>query len=357
MAECLRLARRGKGYVSPNPLVGAVIVKNERVIGRGYHQRFGGAHAEINALREAGRKARGATLYVNLEPCSHYGNTPPCTDTIIASGIRRVVVGMIDPNPLVKGRGVRSLISAGVKVHVGTLGDECRMLNEFFIKKVMTGLPFVTLKIAQTLDGKIALPNRRSEWVTSEESRRRVHQLRAEHDAVLVGANTARLDNPRLTVRLVEGRNPRRILLDGNLRTPVSSRLFSDAHRTRTIVIVREGGNRAMERKKRTLQRRGVEIIEAKANRTGRLDLTAVMKSLAHHNFLSVLVEGGQQVFTQFLEERIVDRLLIFIAPKIYGWAGVPAFGEIKRPLRFSSSCVEQSGDDLLIQFDLRKSK
>ena len=357
MVECLRLARRGKGYVSPNPLVGSVIVKDGRDIGRGYHKKFGRAHAEMNALQEAGRKARGATLYVNLEPCTHYGKTPPCTDAIVEAGIRRVVVGMIDPNPLVKGRGVRSLISAGVKVHVGALADECQTLNEFFAKKMTTGLPFVTVKVAQTLDGKIALPNRRSQWITSEESRRHVHQLRSEYDAVLIGANTATLDDPRLTVRLVRGRNPKRVLLDGNLSTPLSSHLFSDAGRSRTIVVVRRAGTKEIERKKRILQHRGVQIVEITGNRAGTIHLRTVLKSLVDHNILSVLVEGGQQVFTQFLEQRLVDRMLIFVAPKIYGSVGVPGFGRMRGAGSFSLSSVERIGEDVLIRCDIQKRK
>ena len=354
MAECLRLARRGAGYVSPNPLVGSVIVKDGRVIGRGYHKKFGGAHAEMNALQEAGRNTRGATLYVNLEPCSHYGKTPPCTDAIVEAGIRRVVVGMIDPNPLVKGRGVRSLLSAGVKVQVGTLANDCQRLNEFFVKKMTRGLPFVSLKVAQTLDGKIASPNHLSRWITSEKSRKRVHQLRSEYDAVIIGANTARIDDPRLTVRLVKGRNPKRVLLDGNLSTTLSSHLFSDADLSRTIVIVREHGNKEIERKKRILEQRGVEIVEVKGNRAGTIELRTVLKWLADHDILSVLVEGGQRVFTQFLEQRLVDRLLVFVAPKLYGSVGVPGFGRIMHAVSFSSSSVEKIGEDVLIQGDVQ---
>jgi diaminohydroxyphosphoribosylaminopyrimidine deaminase/5-amino-6-(5-phosphoribosylamino)uracil reductase len=357
MAECLQLARQGKGYVSPNPLVGSVIVKDGKVITRGYHQKFGEAHAEINALREAGLKARGATLYVNLEPCSHYGKTPPCTDAIVASGIRRVVIGMIDPNPAVKGRGVRALRSAGVKVQVGTLVDKCQTLNEFFIKRVTKGLPFVTLKVAQTLDGKIASPNRRSQWITSEESRRYVHQLRSEYDAVLIGANTASLDDPRLTVRLVKGRSPKRVLLDGNLSTPLSSHLFNDGGRSRTMTVVRRHGNKEIERRKRLLEQRGIRLVEMKENRAGTINLRSVLKSLADHDILSVLVEGGQQLFTQFLEQRLVDRLLIFVAPKIYGSVGVPGFGKIRGAGNLSLSSVEKIGDDVLIQCDVQTRK
>jgi diaminohydroxyphosphoribosylaminopyrimidine deaminase/5-amino-6-(5-phosphoribosylamino)uracil reductase len=355
MLQCIELARRGKGYVSPNPLVGAVIVKDKRIVGKGYHQKFGEAHAEINALRDAGRKARVATLYVNLEPCSHYGKTPPCTDAIISSGIRRVVVGMIDPNPLVKGRGIRALSSAGVEVRTGILSRECRELNEFFVKKMTTGLPFVMLKIAQTLDGKIALPNGHSRWITSKESRKRVHQLRAEYDAVLVGAKTVQLDDPRLTVRFVKGRNPKRILVDGSLSTPLSSRLFSDGFRSQTIAFVRQSERGEIERKKEILERRGVQIFEIHGRRDGTLPLKSVLESLADMNILSVLVEGGQRVFTQFLEEGLVDRVLVFVAPRVYGCDGVPAFGHLRHAFDYSSSTVEWLGRDLLIQFEARR--
>jgi diaminohydroxyphosphoribosylaminopyrimidine deaminase/5-amino-6-(5-phosphoribosylamino)uracil reductase len=355
MLQCIELARRGKGYVSPNPLVGAVIVKGERVVGRGYHRKFGEAHAEINALRNAGRKARGATLYVNLEPCSHHGKTSPCTDAIISSGIRRVVVGMIDPNPLVKGKGIRALTSAGVEVRAGILIEECRTLNEFFVKKMTRGLPFVTLKVAQTLDGKITLPSKPSQWITSRESRKRVHQLRAEYDAVLVGARTALLDDPQLTVRLVKGRNPKRILLDGTLSTPLSSGLFSDGLRSQTIVLIQQSGSKRVERKKLILERRGVQIVEIPGRKDGALPLKAVLKSLAGLNILSVLVEGGQRVFTQFLDEGLVDRLLVFVAPKIYGCDGVPAFGHLRHAYDHSTSSIERVGSDFLVQWEARR--
>jgi len=357
MTECLRLARLGKGLVSPNPLVGAVIVKEGKIVGKGYHRKFGEAHAERNALHDAGRRAQGATLYVNLEPCSHYGKTPPCADAIISAGIRQVVIGLTDPNPLVKGKGIRALTSAGIKVREEVLPKECKELNAFFVKKMTTGLPFVTLKVAQTLDGKIALASNRSHWITSEESRKRVHELRSEYDAVLIGANTARLDDPRLTVRLVEGRNPKRILLDGNLSTPLPVCLFSDRLRSQTMVFVRQDGDEEVERKKRILERRGVEIVESSRNRVGTIDLKRVLKLLADHNILSVLVEGGQHVFTQFLEEEVVDRLLIFLAPKVYGCGGLPAFGNVRNSFSFSLSSVEKIGGDLLLRCDARKRK
>src|SRR5437660_11091013 len=211
MLECLSLAARGAGHVSPNPLVGCVIVKRGRVIGRGFHRRFGSPHAEVNAIRSAHEPVRGATLYVNLEPCHIYGKTPPCTDLIIESGIAHVVVGMKDPNPRMKGRGIRNLRRAGIRVTMGILERECRRINEFFARFITTGLPFVTLKIAQSLDGKIG--GSKVGWITGRASGKLVHMLRSRHDAVLVGAGTVVKDNPRLTVRHIRGRNPVRIVL------------------------------------------------------------------------------------------------------------------------------------------------
>lgn len=353
MSECLELARKGLGYVSPNPLVGAVLVKNGRVIGKGYHQKFGGPHAEIMAIENARAKVEGATLYVNLEPCAHYGKTPPCTEAIISHGIRRVVVGMIDPNPLVKGRGIRSLRAAGIEVTAGVLQHECQQLNESFVKRVTTGLPFVALKIAQSLDGKIARPDRRSEWITSVESRKYVHQLRAQYDVVLVGARTVSLDNPRLTVRYVKGRNPRRIVLDGNLTSPASSYLFKDRHRAQTIVFCREDTNELLARKKMILQQEGVQVVEMKAAPNGRIELRNVLKELASMGVNSVLVEGGQEVFTQFVSEKLVDKAHIFIAPVVFGCKGLPAFGDLSavaQSRKFTSMRVETIGSDLLVE-------
>ena len=359
MAQCLELASRGSGHVSPNPLVGAVIVKRGEIIGRGYHEKFGGDHAEIRAIGNAKGKVAGATLYVNLEPCSHFGKTPPCTVAIIARRIRRVVVGTIDPNPLVRGKGIRSLRSVGIEVRVGVLKNECKKLNEFFLKHASTGLPFIALKIAQTLDGKIAHADGASKWITSRESRQYVHGLRVQYDAVLIGATTARIDNPRLTVRLVKGRNPMRILLDGNLSAPPSSHLFTDSHRSKTIVFCCEAGTEDFARKKIILERRGIKIVEMAADRHGRLDLMSVLRSLASQGIISVLVEGGQDVFTEFLEQGLADKAYFFIAPKVFGCTALPAFGELRESLTaLQPSFVEvrNLGNDFLVEGYLQKS-
>jgi diaminohydroxyphosphoribosylaminopyrimidine deaminase/5-amino-6-(5-phosphoribosylamino)uracil reductase len=357
MMECIQLARRGVGTVSPNPLVGACIVKRGSIIGKGYHERFGGAHAEVRALQRVRGSLEGATLYVNLEPCCYFGKTPPCTDLIVSRGIRRVVVGMVDPNPLVRGGGIRTLRVAGIDVDVGILRNECKKLNEFYVKTMATGLPFVALKIAQTLDGKISMRGEKARWITSRESRVRVHQLRAQYDAVLIGARTALLDNPRLTVRLSEGRSPKRILLDGNLTTPLTARLFSDSLRRGTIVFTRADEDGRLARKRAVLRARGVRVVEAPSNGAGTINLRAVLKFLAKNGINSVLVEGGQQVFTAFLAERLVDKAYFFIAPKVFGCGGLAAFGEtLGTGITFKprTTCIEQIGPDLLVESYLK---
>jgi diaminohydroxyphosphoribosylaminopyrimidine deaminase/5-amino-6-(5-phosphoribosylamino)uracil reductase len=319
MLECLRLAEKGAGYVSPNPLVGAVVVRDGKVVGRGYHRRFGGPHAEVYALRQAGSKSRGATLYVNLEPCCHYGKTPPCTELIIRSGIERVVVGMKDPNPLVHGKGIQGLRSKGIKVDVGILQEECRKLNEIFVKYITTGLPFVSLKIAQTLDGKIADAHGRSQWITNEHSRAVVHALRARYDAVLIGANTVKRDNPHLTVRFTKGRNPFRIVLDGRLTVPSKSAIFSDKFCKKTILVTSEKSLADKSSLLQRLSRKGVRVILLERREESLLDVKTILRILALENISSVLVEGGAKTFGQFVRAGLVDKYFIFIAPKAFG--------------------------------------
>ncbi|MBI3192960.1 MAG: bifunctional diaminohydroxyphosphoribosylaminopyrimidine deaminase/5-amino-6-(5-phosphoribosylamino)uracil reductase RibD, partial [Ignavibacteriae bacterium] len=227
--QCLTLARKGAGSVSPNPMVGCVIVKNGKVIGTGYHQKFGEPHAEVHAINSAKESVNGATVYVNLEPCNYFGKTPPCTKLLIKSKIKRVVVGMLDPNLKVSGKGINQLQKAGIEVIAGVLEDEAKKLNEAFTKYIQTNRPFVTLKIAQTLDGKIADKNRKSQWITGAASLKYVHQLRVENDAVLVGAGTIKADDSLLTVREVEGRNPIRIIIDGNFNVSEDARIFHDS--------------------------------------------------------------------------------------------------------------------------------
>jgi diaminohydroxyphosphoribosylaminopyrimidine deaminase/5-amino-6-(5-phosphoribosylamino)uracil reductase len=332
MLECLSLAEKGAGYVSPNPMVGAVLVKNGKVVGRGHHRRFGGPHAEVYALRQAGKNSRGGTLYVNLEPCCHYGKTPPCTDLIIQSGVKRVVVGMKDPNPLVNGKGIRILRSKGIKVDVGILQEDCRKLNEVFEKYVTTGLPFVTLKIAQTLDGKIADANGHSRWITNVHSRKLVHALRARYDAVLVGANTVRKDDPRLTVRFVKGRNPYRVVLDGNLSLSLRAKVFNDSNRNKTLLFA---GVQVAHKKANflgQLSRKGVRTILLESLNNKFLEIHSVLRILSRENVSSVLVEGGARTYAQFIEAGLVDKYIVFIAPKIFG-KGLSAFEYLRRDI------------------------
>lgn len=317
MLDCLSLAERGAGYVSPNPLVGAVVVKDGSVVGRGYHRRFGGPHAEIHALRQAGSRARGATLYVNLEPCCHHGKTPPCTDAIIKAGIKRVVVGMTDPNPLVNGKAVRLLRRSGIRVSTGTLRYECARLNEAFVTFITRDRPFVAVKIAQSLDGRINDGLGHHRWISNERSRKIVHALRARYDAVLVGANTIRTDNPRLTVRAVKGRDPYRVVIDGRMTTPLSARVYSDRNRQRTFLFVSGKASRTRKNALSVLRRRGVNIRELGSAGNYIVNLKSVLRQLHRNNVSSVLVEGGGQTFRNFVDAGLVDKFIIFVSPKV----------------------------------------
>jgi diaminohydroxyphosphoribosylaminopyrimidine deaminase / 5-amino-6-(5-phosphoribosylamino)uracil reductase len=321
MCLALDLARRGEGTTSPNPMVGAVVVRGEEVVGRGFHERAGGDHAEVAAIREAGMRAAGATIYVTLEPCSHHGRTPPCVDRILSCGAARVVCAMTDPDPRVSGRGVAKLREAGLRVEVGLLEPEARRLNAFYIKHRTAGLPFVILKWAQSLDGRIASASGDSRWITGEAARGRAHGLRARVDAVMVGAGTVLADDPRLTVRMAEGRDPARIVLDSALRVPVESRVFGPG---RAIVAAT---GRADEERARRLGERGVEVWRL-PEREGRVDLRALMAELGRRDFLSVMIEGGAEVAASALREGVVDQVWAFVAPALIG-AGKGAIGEL----------------------------
>ena len=304
--QCLELAIKGAGYVAPNPLVGCVIVKDEKVIGSGWHKAFGGAHAEVNAINDAKKKGlslANSTLYVNLEPCSHFGKTPPCTDLIIKEKISKVVIGIKDPDKLVNGKGIAKLKKVGIKVECGILKKNCEEINRFFIKHSTTGLPYVTLKIAQSIDGKIALNNFKSKYITSSESLKFVHSLRSQYDAVLIGKNTAKLDNPSLTVRLVKGRNPYRVVIDKNSELPGNLKLFTDKDAEKTIVINSQNGKN--------------------------IPFKNILKALAGLGISSVLVEGGANVFSGFLQSGLYDDIYTIIAPKIIG-DGISPFRDFK---------------------------
>ncbi len=350
MCRALRLARKGEGRVSPNPLVGALIVRNGRIIGEGYHRRYGENHAEINAIESATEAVAGATFYITLEPCSHYGKTPPCVDALIACRPDRVVVGTIDPNPLVSGKGIAALRSRGIETTTGVLEEACRRQNEIFFKYIRTGIPFVTLKFAQTLDGRIATATGHSRWISSPASLRFAHRLRDLHDAILVGAETVRKDDPELTCRLVRGRNPLRIVVDSLLRTSPEARIFTDNAPDRTIVATT---HRAAEERRRLFEGKGIEILCPGADRAGQVDLSELLTILGKRKISSLLVEGGSAVITSFLKENLADRLLVILAPKIVG-AGLNAVGDLAirqmdDALRLSYRGITRRGDDLIL--------
>ncbi len=314
--KTLRLAQKGWGRVSPNPMVGALIVKNHRIIAQGYHRAFGREHAEVEAFNAATTDVRGGSLYGNLEPCCHFGKQPPCVDRILASGIKSVVVGTVDPNPLVNGKGIAKLQKHGIEVKVGVAEEACKQLNEAYFKFITTGLPFTTLKIAQTLDGRIASRNGHSKWITSETSRRFVHKLRSQHDAILVGIGTVLADNPRLTVRLSRGVSPKRIVLDSKLRISLASNLLTDEFVKRTIIVTTEEAPN--ERTKR-IEETGAQVWGVPANSDGRVDLLSLWRKLGQAGIAAVLVEGGSKIYSALLKANLVDKVCVFIAPRILG--------------------------------------
>jgi diaminohydroxyphosphoribosylaminopyrimidine deaminase/5-amino-6-(5-phosphoribosylamino)uracil reductase len=318
----LALAARAAGRTAPNPMVGAVLVRRGRVVGRGWHRRAGAPHAEIVALEEAGPRARGATLYVNLEPCCHFGRTPPCVDALVAAGVTGVVASMRDPDPRVRGRGFRTLRSAGVRVRVGTLRREAERLNEPYLRAVRTGLPFVTLKAGMSVDGRIATREGRSRWITSVRARAEARRLRGRHHAVLVGVNTILADDPRLTAG-AGGAAPARVVLDARLRTPPTARLLRTAGGP--VVLVALPG--ASPARRRRLERAGALVVEA-PGRNGRVSLRAALRELARRGVRSVLVEGGSEVLGGALDEGIGDAVALYVAPRILGGRrALPAFG------------------------------
>jgi diaminohydroxyphosphoribosylaminopyrimidine deaminase/5-amino-6-(5-phosphoribosylamino)uracil reductase len=348
MRMALRLARKGAGRTSPNPMVGAVVVRGGKIVGAGYHRKAGGDHGEVVALKRAGADARGATLYLNLEPCSHYGRTPPCTLAIIQAGVKRIVAGMADPNPLVSGSGIRKLRQAGIEVRVGVLEEECRRLNEAFSKYITRRLPFVILKIAASLDGKIATSSGDSRWITGPAARRRVHEMRNRVDAVMVGIGTVLADNPRLTCRIPGGRDPRRIILDSRLRIPLTARVLHE--RGKTVIVA---GSRAATKKLRALEKLGAEVWRFPL-RNGGVPLQSVLKKMAERGMASVMIEGGAATAARALAEKAVDKICFFYAPKIVGGNGVSMIGglgirKMNRSRHVKNLEGEKVGQDLLV--------
>ncbi|MDD5422137.1 MAG: bifunctional diaminohydroxyphosphoribosylaminopyrimidine deaminase/5-amino-6-(5-phosphoribosylamino)uracil reductase RibD [Candidatus Omnitrophota bacterium] len=315
MRIALDLARKAEGLTSPNPAVGAVIVRNGRIVGRGYHKKCGAPHAEVIALRQAGSKAKGAILYVTLEPCDHFGRTPPCTAAIIEHGIKKVVAAMRDPNPINNGKGFRKLRKAGVECTVGVLEQEARDLNSPYIKFISTRMPFVTLKMAESLDGKIATRTGDSKWITSEDARHYVRGLRGRVDAVMTGSNTAAKDDPTLLSGASSGKEPIRIIVDSHVKTPLKAKIFSTTAVSPVIIATTKN---MPERKTRLYKAKGVNFLRAKA-KGGRVDLKDLFRILGVLNITHVLVEGGGELAASLIEERLADRFLFFIAPKIVG--------------------------------------
>ena len=371
MAQAIRLAEQGRGETRPNPVVGAVLVKGGKVIARGFHRRAGLPHAEIEALAQLGMRAPGATLYVTLEPCCHQGRTGPCTEKILASGIRRIVVGCCDENPLVSGRGIAILKRSGLRVDAGCLKDECRMQNRAFFSWVKNKRPWVTMKVASTLDGCIGDRQEkgrqgRERWITGKPSRQAAHALRAQHDAILVGVGTILADDPKLTLRLpgqaakirTMRKGPVRIVLDSHLRTPATAALLGQARNTAPLIVAARPRrpDRGLASRQRKLEAAGAEVWFAPASRDGRVALVSVLRQLAVRGVQSVLVEGGSQIHGAFVAAGLVDSVALFLAPRLVG-AGVPVVEgpglDWRKPATLGPISVRALGEDILLTADV----
>ncbi len=355
MSLALKLAERGKGQVNPNPMVGAVIVSKGRVVGKGYHAQAGLPHAEIVALKEAGKKAGGSTLYVNLEPCSHFGRTPPCTEEIVSSGIKRVVVAMKDPNPLNSGQGLSRLKAAGVEIISGVLEHRAKRLNKAFSKFITRGEPFVVMKIAASLDGKIATSRGESKWITGEDARRCVQELRWEADAVLVGINTVLKDNPRLTIRNNKRARrfpgkPLRVVVDSRARTPLDAEVLRGS--AKTIVVTTRYADKVNIK---ALESKGAKVLVV-GSKKGKVNLIKLMKELGKLDIVNLLIEGGGEINASAFASCLVDKAVFFLAPRIIGGREAPpavggaGVGRISRAIPLRDLTVRKVGDDLMVQ-------
>ncbi len=349
MKLALSMAESTQGQTSPNPVVGAVVVKNGDIVGMGAHLKAGEGHAEVQAIKAAGEKAKGSDVYVTLEPCSHYGKTPPCSQLLISSGVKRVHIASTDPNPLVAGSGIKQLREAGIEVYVGELEGEAIELNKHFFHFIKFGTPYVTLKTAVTLDGKTASASGDSKWITSETSRTDVHYDRHRHDAILVGVNTVIQDNPHLTTRLPQGgKNPIRIILDTFLRTPLHSHVVEDLE-SNTIIFT---GNSVNEEQKRPFLERGCEIISLEGEK---IDIRTVLKELGDRHLVSLYVEGGSTIHSTFLKERAFQELIMYMSPKLVGGSsaftsfGGEGFPTIAEGLEMEIATFERVGKDIKI--------
>lgn len=356
MKRSLRLASKARGETSPNPMVGAILVKDGVIISEDYHRRPGSPHAEALVIEKAGKDAQGSALYVNLEPCCHIEKrTPPCTRAIIDAGIKKVIIGMFDPNPKVSGKGAMELEKAGIQVKSGILEKESRRLNEFYIKNITTGRPFVILKIAMTLDGKIATPDGQSKWITGEKSRKMVHRMRSYVDAILTAIGTVKADDPQMTSRIRRGKNPLRIVIDPHLEIAVNARILQGPPQTIIVTkeIEKEEQKRKFIEKKKTMQNKGIQIIEYKGQKA---NLVWLMEHLGRQGITSILIEAGSSLNAYALSEGIVDKVKFFIAPRIMGGSkSFPAIGgEIYKKLeeiyKVRDLKIRKIGEDILIE-------
>ena len=346
MDLAIRLAEKGKGLTSPNPMVGCIIVKRGRIVGKGWHKKAGTEHAEILAIQDAGKKAINSTMYVNLEPCSHWGRTPPCTERIVEAGVREVIIGTEDPNPLVD--GFKELKFRGLKTKIGILEKEAKKLNEVYMKYMRTKKPFIIIKVAMSADGRIATKTGDSKYITSKEARAYVHHLRTEVDAVMVGLNTVLRDNPELTPRLVKGKDSMKIVVDSTLKIPKNCSLMKNP--AKLIVATTSKASKNAIKK---LQQKGVTIIITKS-KNGMVDLQDLVKQLGRHEIASIMIEGGSELNSTAIKAGVVDKIFIFTAPKIIG-NGLGAIGnlginKIDKAINLKNSVAKKIGNDILIE-------
>lgn len=348
MRLALALAHKGEGVTFPNPCVGALLVRGGRIVGSGFHRKAGGPHAEITALKEAGPAAKGSTLFCTLEPCIHHGRTAPCVEALIASGIRKVCIGMVDPNPLVRGKGIAGLRRAGISVETGILEGECRRLNEPFVKAMTHGLPFVTVKIAESLDGKTATASGESKWITGDDSRRHARSARRLFDAILVGINTVLKDDPRLEP---SGRGHRlaKVIVDSKLALPSAAHLFETTQPVFVAHVLRDA------KREKELAERGAVLLPAKS-KNGRVDLRQLLVELNRREIRSLLVEGGSEIAGSFLDEKLADKIMAYVALKVIGGRGALSsiggrgVGRIKDAVRLNKVSCTSFDKDILIE-------
>lgn len=351
MKKALLLAKKGQDFVSPNPLVGAVVVKNGKIIGQGYHQKYGDLHAERKALESCIQSPQDATMYVTLEPCCHFGKTPPCCDAIINSGIKKVVVATLDPNPLTSGKGIKALKTAGIQVVVGVLERESQAMNEVFFHYIKTKTPFVVMKYAMTADGKIATATGKSKWITGEKARENVHKDRSRYSAIMVGVQTVIADNPMLTSRIENAKNPVRIICDTSLRTPINSQIIKTSNNIKTIIATSSTNNELKEK----FKNQGCKIIEI-PQKNSHIDLQVLMQKLGQMQIDSILLEGGSTLNFSALNSEIVNKVQAYVSPKIFGGecaktpVGGVGFLSPDKCIKLVDKTVEIFDDDILIQ-------